>query len=168
MLLGRSSWRRRPTFGSQVVGRRSPASVYWRGRMTSLYLEGDTCGPFPSVSPVLQSQALKSRTTILFGVGRVKNMRRLGPATEAPHALPRVQQGKFTMGLNTHKGRSITLYDILLMYNPLFRLFSFRHVSKPFSTPPLLQLGGGTSLPGSGLHRSRPRGRLEMTILTRS
>ena len=164
--MGRPSWRRRPIFGSQVVERRSPASVCWRRRMTSLYLGGDTRKPSPSVSPVLQSQALKSRTTILFGVGRVRNMRRLGPATKVPHALPRVQQREFTMGLNTHKGRSITLYDILLMYNPLFRLFSFRHVSKPFSTPPLLQLRGGASLPGSGLPRPRPRGRLEMTILT--
>ena len=61
--------------------------------MTSLYLDGDTRGPFPSVSPVLQSRALKSRTTILFGVGRVRNLRRLGPATKVPHALPWVQRG---------------------------------------------------------------------------
>ena len=134
--------------------------------MTSLYLGGDTRNPSPAVSPVLRNRALKSRTTILFGVGRVKNMRRLGPAIEAPHALPWVQQGEFTRGLNTYKGRSTTLWEILLMCNSLSRLFSFRHVSKPFSTPPLLQLGGGASLPGSGLHRSRPWGRLEMTILT--
>ena len=57
--------------------------------MTSLYLGGDTYNPSPSVSLVLQGRALKSRTTILFGVGRVKNMR-LGPATRVPHALPRV------------------------------------------------------------------------------
>ena len=134
--MGRPSWRRRPIFGSQVVERRSPASVCWRRRMTSLYLDGDTRGPFPSVSPVLQSQALKSRTTILFGVGRVRNMRRLGPATKAPHALPRVQQREFTMGLNTHKGRSITLYDILLIYNPPFRLFSFKQCFQAiFHTP---------------------------------
>ena len=72
--------------------------------MTSLYLDGDTRGPFPSVSPVLQGQALKSRTTILFGVGRVKDMRRLGPATKAPHALPRVQQGEIHDGIEYPQG----------------------------------------------------------------
>ena len=50
--------------------------------------------PFPSASPFLPSLALKSRITILFRVGRVKAMMCLGPATEAPHALPQVQQGE--------------------------------------------------------------------------
>ena len=146
--MGRSSWRRRPIFVSQVVGRRSSASVYWRGRMTSLYLDGDTRGPFPSVSPVLQSQALKSRTTILFGVGRVRNLRRLGPATKVPHALPWVQQGESPMGLNTREGRSTTLYDILSIYNPPLDCSPSNNVYKPFSTPPLLQLEGGRFLAG--------------------
>ena len=135
--------------------------------MTSLYLGGDTRDPSPAIPPLLRGRALKGRTTVLSGVGRVKNMGRLGPAIEAPHALPWVQQGEFTRGLDNDKGRSTTLWEILLMCNSLSRLFSFRHVSKPFSTPPLLQLRGGASLPGSGLHRPRPRGRLEMTILTR-
>ena len=83
--------------------------------------------------------------------GRARKERgEIGTRYRDAHALPWVRQGEFTRGLDNDKGRSTTLWEILLMCKSLSRLLSSRHVSKPFSTPPLLLLGGGASLPGSG------------------
>ena len=78
--------------------------------MTSLYLEGDTCGPFPSVSPVLRSQALKSRTTILFGVGRGRNLRRLGAHYQSAPRSPLGATGGIPDGIEYPQGE---VYNVI-------------------------------------------------------
>ena len=71
--------------------------------------------PFPSVSLVLQGRALKGRTAIPFGVGRVKDpWGDWGPLPRRPTLSLGCSREGFTIGLDTKGGKVYNAIEYLI------------------------------------------------------